>query len=131
LFCPISPYLFLLVPPLYRHQYFGGSYCFLPQDKRILKELHLNYSFKCVHQNIHFFPMARQPLGGLGCLIFRGLTITLFRHTTLGTTPLDEGPVPHRDLRICILKDKLSSEALNADFDIQRKLLLKKCNKNS
>jgi hypothetical protein len=37
-----------------------------------------------------FFPMARQPLGGLGRLIFRGFTITLFGHTTLGRTPLDE-----------------------------------------
>ena len=36
-----------------------------------------------------FFPMARQPLGGLGRLIFRGFTITL-RHTTLGRAPLDE-----------------------------------------
>jgi hypothetical protein len=36
--------------------------------------------------------MARQPLGGLGRLIFQGFTITLFRHTTLGRTPLDEGP---------------------------------------
>ena len=30
---------------------------------------------------IHFFPMARQPLGGLGSLIFRGFTITLFLDT--------------------------------------------------
>jgi hypothetical protein len=41
--------------------------------------------------------MARQPLGGLGRLIFRGFTIKL-RHTTLGRTPLDEGPARHRDL---------------------------------
>jgi hypothetical protein len=34
-------------------------------------------------------PMARQPLGGLGRLIFRGFTITHFRHTTLGRAPLD------------------------------------------
>jgi hypothetical protein len=45
-----------------------------------------------------FFSMARQPLGGLGRIIFRGFTITLFRHTTLGRTPLDEGPAPRRDL---------------------------------
>jgi hypothetical protein len=32
---------------------------------------------------IFFSPMARQPLGGLGRLIFRGFTITqFFRHTT-------------------------------------------------
>ena len=37
-----------------------------------------------------FFPMARQPLGCLGRLIFRGFTITQFRHTTFGRTPLDE-----------------------------------------
>jgi hypothetical protein len=42
--------------------------------------------------------MARQPLGGLGRLIFRGFTITLFGHTTLGRTPLDEGPARRRDL---------------------------------
>jgi hypothetical protein len=45
-----------------------------------------------------FFLMARQPLGGLGRLIFRGFTITLFRHTTLSRTPLDEGPARRRDL---------------------------------
>jgi hypothetical protein len=42
--------------------------------------------------------MARQPLGGLGRLIFRGFTITLFGHTTLGRAPLDEGPARRRDL---------------------------------
>jgi hypothetical protein len=47
---------------------------------------------------ILFFSMARQPLGGLGRLIFRGFTITLFRHTTLERTPLDEGPARRRDL---------------------------------
>jgi hypothetical protein len=36
-----------------------------------------------------FFSMARQPLGGLGRLIFRGFTITL-RQTTVGRTPLHE-----------------------------------------
>jgi hypothetical protein len=36
--------------------------------------------------------MARQPVGGLGRLIFPGFTITHIRHTTLGRTPLDEGP---------------------------------------
>jgi hypothetical protein len=44
-----------------------------------------------------FFPMSRQPLGGLGRLIFRGFTITL-RHTTLGRTALDKGPARRRDL---------------------------------
>jgi hypothetical protein len=44
-----------------------------------------------------FFPMARQPLGGLGCLIFRGFTITL-RHTTVGRTPLDEWSARRTDL---------------------------------
>jgi hypothetical protein len=42
--------------------------------------------------------MARQPLGGLGRLIFRGFVITSFRHTTFGRTPLDEGPARRRDL---------------------------------
>jgi hypothetical protein len=45
-----------------------------------------------------FFPVARQPLGGLGRPIFRGFTITLFRFTTVGRTPLDEGPARRRDL---------------------------------
>ena len=36
-----------------------------------------------------FFSMARQPLGGLGRLIFGGFMIT-FRHITLGRTPLEE-----------------------------------------
>jgi hypothetical protein len=44
-----------------------------------------------------FFPMAGQPLGGLGLVILRRFTITL-RHTTLGRTPLDEGPSRRRDL---------------------------------
>jgi hypothetical protein len=30
--------------------------------------------------------------------MFRGFTITLFRHTTFGRTPLDEGPARHREL---------------------------------
>ena len=42
--------------------------------------------------------MTRQPLGGLGRLIFRGFTTTLFKLTTVGRTPLDEGPARHRDL---------------------------------
>jgi hypothetical protein len=39
-----------------------------------------------------FFPMARQPLGGPGRHTVRGFT------TTLGRTPLDEGPARRRDL---------------------------------
>jgi hypothetical protein len=45
-----------------------------------------------------FLLMARQPLGGLGRLIFRGFTITQFTHTTLGRTPLDEWSARRRDL---------------------------------
>jgi hypothetical protein len=46
----------------------------------------------------HFFiPMARQPLGRLGRLVFRGFTVTHFRHT-LGRTPLEEGPARRTDL---------------------------------
>jgi hypothetical protein len=47
--------------------------------------------------DVFFFSMAQQPLGGLGRLILRRFTITL-RHTTLGRTPLDEGPARRRDL---------------------------------
>jgi hypothetical protein len=48
---------------------------------------------------ITFLPMARQPLGGLGRLIFRGFTITKCdREAIFGRTPLDEGPARRRDL---------------------------------
>jgi hypothetical protein len=46
---------------------------------------------------IYFFPMARQPLGGLGRLIFEA-SRSLLRHTTLGRTPLDEWPARRRYL---------------------------------
>jgi hypothetical protein len=36
------------------------------------------------------FQLLDSPFEGLGRLIFRGFTITHFRHTTLGRTPLDE-----------------------------------------
>jgi hypothetical protein len=56
--------------------------------------------YVCKYQSIRFSfpPMAPQPLGGLGRLIFRGFTITLYRHTTLGRTPLDEWSARRRDL---------------------------------
>jgi hypothetical protein len=67
-----------------------------------------HFSFPCQYRSTsdqcsssslyYFFPVARQPLGGLGLLSFRGFTITLFRHTTCGRTPLDEGPARRRDL---------------------------------
>ena len=44
--------------------------------------------FRARNENF-FFALVREPLGGLGRLIFRGFTITL-RHTTLGRTALDE-----------------------------------------
>jgi hypothetical protein len=53
-----------------------------------------DYTFK----TLHFFPMARQPLAGLDRLIFRGFTISLFKHTTLGRTPLGEWSARRRDL---------------------------------
>jgi hypothetical protein len=46
-----------------------------------------------------FFSMARQPYMGLGLLVSsRFYDHTLFRHTTLGRTPLDEWPARRRDL---------------------------------
>jgi hypothetical protein len=42
--------------------------------------------------------MVRQPLGGLGRLIFEASRSHTFRHTTLGRTPLDEGSARRRDL---------------------------------
>jgi hypothetical protein len=45
-----------------------------------------------------FLQWLDSPLGGLGRLIFRGFTVTRFRHTTFGRTPLDEGPACRRDL---------------------------------
>ena len=59
--------------------------------------LEQNYSHAHYISVVSFFLRARQPLGGLGRLIFRGLSITL-RHTTLGKTPLDELPARRRDL---------------------------------
>jgi hypothetical protein len=47
---------------------------------------------------VFFFQWLDSPYGGLGRLIFRDFTITLFRYTTLGRTPLDEGPARRRDL---------------------------------
>jgi hypothetical protein len=77
-------------------------------DKLALRKVPSTYFRFLLSQSFHqcsilihsyiFFPMARQPLGGLGRLIFRGFTITHIRHTTLGRTPLDEGPVRRRDL---------------------------------
>jgi hypothetical protein len=54
--------------------------------------------FSGIYIYIIFFPMARQHLGGLGLLIFRGFTITHFRHTTFGRTPLDEWSARRSDL---------------------------------
>jgi hypothetical protein len=51
--------------------------------------------------NTSFFlfpPCGSTAPRGLGLLIFRGFTITHFRHTTLGRTPLDEWPARRRDL---------------------------------
>jgi hypothetical protein len=51
------------------------------------------------YSRVNFFlQWLDSPLGGLGRLIFRGFTITLFRHTTVGRTPLDEEPARRRDL---------------------------------
>jgi hypothetical protein len=47
---------------------------------------------------IIFFPMAQQPLGGLGLIFFPFFLWSHFRHTTLGRTPLDEWPARRRDL---------------------------------
>jgi hypothetical protein len=52
-----------------------------------------------VHLLLFFFPMARQPYMGLGLLVSsRFHNHTHFRHTTVGRTPLDEGPARRRDL---------------------------------
>jgi hypothetical protein len=65
----------------------------------IIRELFRTKEYKPnANLGIFLFSMAQQPLGGLGCLIFRGFTITLFRHTTFGRTPLDEGPARRREL---------------------------------
>jgi hypothetical protein len=46
-----------------------------------------------------FFSMARQPYMGLGLLVSsRFHHQTHLRHTTVGRTPLDEGPARRRDL---------------------------------
>jgi hypothetical protein len=51
-------------------------------------------NFICV---IVFFNSSTAPWG-LGRLIVRGFTITHFRHTTFGRTPLDEWPARRTDL---------------------------------
>jgi hypothetical protein len=43
------------------------------------------------------FPMARQPLGGLDRLIIDA-SLSHFRHTTVGRTPLDEWSARRRDV---------------------------------
>jgi hypothetical protein len=54
---------------------------------------------KLNQRRLIFFPMAQQPLFGcLGLLISRFHGHTHLRHTTLGRTPLDEGPARRRDL---------------------------------
>jgi hypothetical protein len=45
-----------------------------------------------------FFSMARQPYMGLGLLVSSRLHDHTVRHTTVGRTPLDEGPARRRDL---------------------------------
>jgi hypothetical protein len=51
------------------------------------------------NRNHFFFPMARQPYMGLGLLVSSRLhDHTLFRHITLGRTPLDEWSARRRDL---------------------------------
>jgi hypothetical protein len=45
-----------------------------------------------------FFLMARQPYMGLGLLVSSRFHDHTDRHTTLGKTPLDEGPARRRDL---------------------------------
>jgi hypothetical protein len=45
----------------------------------------------------HIFPHDATDPSGSGTPHYRGFTITL-RHTTLGGTPLDEGPARRRDL---------------------------------
>jgi hypothetical protein len=76
-------------------------------DRRVRSEESVSWSSKptpsllCSRKptnGLFFIPMDRQPLGGLGRLIFRGFTITLYRHITLGRIPLDEGPARSRDL---------------------------------
>jgi hypothetical protein len=67
----------------------GGDYCWFMSSTRTKRPVTRDIII------IFFIPMARQPLGGLGRLIFRDFTIT---HTTLGRTPLDDGPARRRDL---------------------------------
>jgi hypothetical protein len=42
--------------------------------------------------------MARQPYMGLGLLVFVEVSWSHLRHTTVGRTPLDEGPARRSDL---------------------------------
>ena len=49
-----------------------------------------------------FFLWLNSPFSGAQAPSFRGFTITHIRHTTLGRTPLDEGPASRRDLYLTI-----------------------------
>ena len=58
----------------------------------------ITLSVQALYSRLFFSPMARQPLGGLGRLIFRGFAMTHFRHTTVGRIPLHEWSASRRDL---------------------------------
>jgi hypothetical protein len=63
-----------------------------PAEKHVFQALQF-------HEFDFFFPMARQPYMGLGILISSRLhDHTHLRHTTVGRTPVDEGPARRRDL---------------------------------
>jgi hypothetical protein len=72
----------------------GGSYLEGVATAELSSALHLHlvlYFFFFSYSSTAPFRVPRPPH-------YRGFTITHFRHTTLGRTPLDEGPARRRDL---------------------------------
>jgi hypothetical protein len=66
-----------------------------------IKVRHVKYSKEIDHKHAyrHFFSVwLDSPIWAWAFSFRRRITITHFRHTTLGRTPLDEGPARRRDL---------------------------------
>jgi hypothetical protein len=64
-----------------------------------VKFLNTAHPLWCISHKYFFPPMARQPYMGLGLLVSSRLHHhTHMRHTTVGRTPLDEGPARRKDL---------------------------------
>jgi hypothetical protein len=57
--------------------FYHNKWCHFPDESNLHLYCYIWLPKHRCKQSILFFPMARQPLGGIGRLIFRGFTITL------------------------------------------------------